>query len=140
MGQIPLLEIIFAIFTVIMRPDATSFTVVEGYSADDPITWTRLEQRSSWKAVSKKGVDHGVWRLSASKLTVTLEGATKTTDLNKYIHGDLDRTAPQKNMKVLGHKLQWIQKGDSFTLSTEDGGVLDVPVTAIKRSSLRGRR
>jgi hypothetical protein len=134
MTPIPLLEIIFAFFQVILLHDTASFTVVQGYSPDDPITWTRIESRSTWKAVSRKGLDHGTWRLHQGTLTVTLNGASKTTDLSKYIRGDLDITSPQQHMKVLGHELKVIHKDDRYTIATEGGGPLDTPVTAIKRT------
>ena len=132
MNAIPILEIIFALFVVILRPDTASFTVTRGYSPDDPITWTRLEDRSTWKAVSQKGVNHGIWRLQQSVLTVTVNDKSKTTDLRKYIKGDLDVTAPQA-MEVLGHKLKVTQEGQRFEISTADGGVFESPVSAIKR-------
>lgn len=133
MNAIPILEIIFALFVGILRPDAASFTVTRGYSPDDPMTWTRLEDRSTWEAVSQKGVDRGNWRLQGSVLTVTVAGESTTTDLRKYIKGDFDVTARQP-MEVLGHKLKVTQEANRFEIATADGGVFESPVSAIKRT------
>src|SRR4029434_3386234 len=133
MTPIPTLEIIFALFVVILRPDAARFTVIQGYSPDDPITWTRLEDRSAWKAVSQKGLKHGIWRLHVGTLIITSDGTSKTTDLRKYIKGDLDATAPQR-VEVLGHRLKVTQHGNRFTIATDNGGLFDSPVTAVKRT------
>ena len=134
MTAIPTLEIIFALLVVILRPDTASFTVTRGYSPDDPITWTRLEDRSTWRAVSQKDVAYGIWHLEGSVLSVTVASESKTTDLRKYIKGDLDVTAPQVGMEVLGHKLKVTQEGNRFEISTADGGLFESPVTAIKRT------
>jgi hypothetical protein len=84
MTSIPTLEIIFALFLMILPDGTTSFTIQRDVDKS-PIVWT-LQEDGSWSGLTEDGMTtFGSWRLDGMKVVSISSSGEKSVDVSKWI-------------------------------------------------------